>query len=67
MHVFSSSKVMYGHIISLICRSVVELWRYMSKFTGVKILLGDLNAEPQSTPIRQVVINVLFVFMKLKL
>lgn len=50
-----------------VCRSVVELWRYMSKFTGVKILLGDLNAEPQSTPIRQVVINVLFVFMKLKL
>lgn len=33
-------------------RTVVEIWRFMSRFTGSAVLLGDLNAEPQSKCIR---------------
>ena len=33
-------------------RCVVEIWQYMERFTGPKFLMGDLNAEPHSTPIR---------------
>lgn len=37
---------------SFICRSVVQITKYMSQFSGVKLLLGDLNAEPHSNAIR---------------
>ena len=52
----TNSEVHYSMsgIIYILCRSVVEIWRYMSQFTGVKVLLGDMNAEPHSAPIRQV-------------
>jgi endonuclease/exonuclease/phosphatase family metal-dependent hydrolase len=33
-------------------KSVVELWKYMSRFSGYKLLVGDLNAEPDSPAIR---------------
>ncbi|XP_071793410.1 uncharacterized protein [Asterias amurensis] len=33
-------------------RSVVEIWKFMSRFNGPAVLLGDLNAEPQSNCIR---------------
>ena len=39
-------------VVCGVFRSVVEVWRYMSRFTGYKLLLGDLNAEPDSSPIR---------------
>ena len=42
--------VHYGCVV----RSVVEIWQYMSQFTGEKLLVGDLNAEPYSTPIRYI-------------
>lgn len=32
--------------------SVVEIWKYMERFSGVKFLMGDLNAEPDSPTIR---------------
>lgn len=33
-------------------RSVVEIWHYMQSFSGIKLLMGDLNAEPNSKPMR---------------
>lgn len=35
-----------------ILRSAVEIWKFMSVFSGYKVLLGDLNAEPDSPAIR---------------
>lgn len=33
-------------------RSVLQVWKYMSQFSGVKVLLGDFNTEPDSKVIR---------------
>ncbi|XP_038070934.1 uncharacterized protein LOC119739884 [Patiria miniata] len=33
-------------------RSVVEIWNHMTKFPGPAVLIGDLNAHPQSRAIR---------------
>ncbi|XP_003727301.2 uncharacterized protein LOC100894137 [Strongylocentrotus purpuratus] len=33
-------------------RSVVEIWRYMQRFPGQAILLGDLNSEPHEAPMK---------------
>ncbi|XP_055955453.1 uncharacterized protein LOC126815146 [Patella vulgata] len=33
-------------------KSVEQIWKYMSKFTGPSILLGDFNAEPEEKSIR---------------
>lgn len=33
-------------------RSVVEIWTYMQTFSGVKLLMGDMNAEAHSKPMR---------------
>ena len=29
-------------------RSVVEIWKYMSQHSGPAVLMGDLNAQPDS-------------------
>ena len=31
---------------------MVEIWQYMQQFSGIKLLMGDLNAEPHSNAIR---------------
>ncbi|XP_070539900.1 uncharacterized protein [Ptychodera flava] len=33
-------------------RSVTVIWEYMQRFSGPAVLMGDLNAEPQSKAIR---------------
>ena len=33
---------------------MVQIWQYMQEFSGIKLLMGDLNAEPHSNTIRSV-------------
>ena len=33
-------------------RSVVEIWRYMQRFSGLSVFCGDLNAEPHEASMR---------------
>ena len=35
-----------------VIRSVVEIWKFMSRYHGNKVLMGDLNTEPHSHTIR---------------
>ena len=35
-------------------RSVMQISKYMSQFSGVKLLMGDFNDEPDSNAIRYV-------------
>ena len=35
-------------------RSVMQISKYMSQFSGVKLLMGDFNDEPHSNAIRYV-------------
>ena len=43
---------MTGIINSLCTRSVVEIWEFMQHYSGIKLLMGDMNAEPDSKTIR---------------
>ena len=33
-------------------RTVVEIWQYMQEYSGLKLLMGDLNAEPHERAMR---------------
>ena len=33
-------------------RSVIEIYNYMNEFSLPSVLMGDLNAEPDSPPIQ---------------
>ena len=50
-------------------RSVMQISKYMSQFSGVKLLMGDFNDEPHSNAIRYYVcvcISFHFVLFKFK-